>query len=113
MMLPLPWTEPLPGSTAEEKCMAEQDAAAALIPIPHRLPRWLRGVVWGVGLGLICALAAETGRVLLGRNLHTVLPGKVYRCAQQSGPGLQELIRRFGIRTIINLRGSNVAADWY
>jgi protein tyrosine phosphatase (PTP) superfamily phosphohydrolase (DUF442 family) len=63
--------------------------------------------------GAALALLAEAVNVLLGPNLHEVLPGAVYRCAQPSPAGLESIIRRHGIRTIINLRGCCEPASWY
>jgi hypothetical protein len=48
---------------------------------------------------------AEAGRVFLGRNLHAVVPGRVYRCAQLSGPGLEQVVHAYGVRGVVNLRG--------
>lgn len=69
----------------------------------------LRGGLLGVGL----ALVAETGRVLVGPNFHTVDPGRAYRCAQPSPEELADLVRRFSIRTVVNLRGHCPEAEWY
>src|SRR5262249_5725542 len=44
---------------------------------------------------------------------HTVVPGRVYRSAQQSGPELEHTIARFGIRTVVNLRGNCDPLSWY
>src|SRR5437762_3078140 len=75
--------------------------------------RWRRRLfLAGVGL-LLAAFAAEAGRVLFGNNFHTVLPGRVYRCAQPSGPDLEKYIRAHGIRTVLNLRGCCSDHDWY
>lgn len=49
---------------------------------------------------------------LLG-NHGEVVPGKVYRSAQQSGSDLERLVRRRGIRTVVNLRGCCPWMDWY
>lgn len=76
-----------------------------------RLP-W-RSILLGIGLGLILALVGETARVLAGDNLHTVVPGRVYRCAQLRGPALERLVARLGIRTVINLRGEAAPQTWY
>lgn len=51
-------------------------------------------------------------------NHHTVVVGRVYRCAQPSGEALRETIRDKGIRTVINLRGTAPHLDeprnaWY
>jgi protein tyrosine phosphatase (PTP) superfamily phosphohydrolase (DUF442 family) len=77
-------------------------------------PRWRRW--WPLRLalaGLLLATAAETLRVLLGRNLHVVLAGRVYRGAQPSPDDVQTLVRRFGIKTIVNLRGCCDSFEWY
>jgi hypothetical protein len=65
------------------------------------LRRVARGalVTLGIGLGLY------TSYVLIGPNFHTILPGVLYRCAQPSAAQLQRLVRRYGIRTVVNLRG--------
>jgi hypothetical protein len=51
--------------------------------------------------------------VLLGPNFHTVIPGAVYRCAQPSAGRLEHLVRAYGIRTVINLRGCCDPLPWY
>lgn len=70
--------------------------------------RALSGVLAALGLagGLYAAY------VLAGPNFHTVLPGLVYRCAQPSADALEDLIRRYGIRTVVNLRGLD-PRPWY
>jgi hypothetical protein len=67
----------------------------------------------GVSFGLAAALAIEGGRVLLGRNLHVVVPGRVLRSAQQGETALERLVRSHGVRTVVNLRGCNVHQPWY
>jgi protein tyrosine/serine phosphatase len=49
----------------------------------------------------------------LSGNVHAVDEGKLYRAAQLSPDHLKALIRDEGIKTIINLRGENLQADWY
>jgi Tyrosine phosphatase family len=51
--------------------------------------------------------------VLLGDNFHTLIPGRVFRCAQRTGPELEQLIQRYNIRTVINLRGCCAPWPWY
>lgn len=46
-------------------------------------------------------------------NFHEVLPGQLYRSGQLSPARLRAHVELNGIRTIINLRGSNPAEDWY
>jgi protein tyrosine phosphatase (PTP) superfamily phosphohydrolase (DUF442 family) len=77
-------------------------------------PRW---TTWKVARR---AAAAALGLALLfvgyrwaTGNLGVVTEGRVYRSAQL-GPGtLSRTIRRYGIKTVLNLRGSNVAQPWY
>jgi protein tyrosine phosphatase (PTP) superfamily phosphohydrolase (DUF442 family) len=80
--------------------------------VPRRRPR-LRFLV-SLGLSVaVLPVAVEAHRVMLGRNFHAVVPGRVYRCAQPSGDALDEIITRHSIRTVINLRGSGEPAQWY
>jgi hypothetical protein len=57
--------------------------------------------------------ALYVGYVLLGTNFHTVIPGAVYRTAQPSAERLASLVRTYGIRTIVNLRGCCDPYPWY
>jgi hypothetical protein len=70
-------------------------------------------VLLGALCGLLLATAAEACRVMLGNNLHTVLPGRVYRCAQLSGPALGQVLEAHHIRTVVNLRGCGAPFPWY
>jgi protein tyrosine phosphatase (PTP) superfamily phosphohydrolase (DUF442 family) len=76
-------------------------------------PRQLRAVFLGVAVGLVCAVVGEGVRVLAGGNEHAVLPGRVYRCSQPSPERLERLVRAYGIRTVVNLRGCCSTFDWY
>ncbi|HEV3119945.1 MAG TPA: tyrosine-protein phosphatase [Gemmataceae bacterium] len=78
-----------------------------------------RVVVWNKILLRAAILAAclipgiETYRIFLGRNLHEVIPGQVYRSAQLTGSELERVVRKYGILTVINLRGSCDPLPWY
>lgn len=72
-----------------------------------------RAVLLGLLVGLATALLGEAVRVLALGNVHSVIPGRVYRSAQLSPDHLDRLIRRHGIRTVINLRGCCADFDWY
>jgi protein tyrosine phosphatase (PTP) superfamily phosphohydrolase (DUF442 family) len=73
----------------------------------------LRAAVMGCVLGLFMAVAVEAIHVTLGLNFHVVEEGRCYRCAQPSGDDLRHLVRTYGIRTVLNLRGPNPKAPWY
>jgi hypothetical protein len=63
--------------------------------------------------GLLLAVGVEFCRVMFGKNFHTVVPGRVYRCAQLSGEMLRSLLQDYRIRTVINLRGFSGTFPWY
>ena len=83
----------------------------AALPPPRRVRRRTFLRLAGAGVGL--ALSAETLRVFALTNRHTVVPGRVYRTAQLSGPQLADFIAEKGIRTVVNLRGLGPDTDWY
>jgi protein tyrosine phosphatase (PTP) superfamily phosphohydrolase (DUF442 family) len=93
--------------------MPHSETAAILSPLARYCRPWLRAAAWGCGTGLLLAVGIESVRVLVGRNLHAVVPGRVYRCAQQSPTGLERLVREHGIRTVLNLRGCCYPFPWY
>ncbi len=75
-----------------------------------------RRIVLRAGLtlaGLAALFGAYVGILILSGNFHEVLPGQLYRSAQLSGARLGEEIDRYGIKTVINLRGENVGKGWY
>nr|WP_301273940.1 tyrosine-protein phosphatase [Acetobacter indonesiensis] len=42
---------------------------------------------------------------LVWTNFHTVVPGKVYRCNHPTPARLKRAMQRYGLRTLVNLRG--------
>jgi protein tyrosine phosphatase (PTP) superfamily phosphohydrolase (DUF442 family) len=46
-------------------------------------------------------------------NVHTVIPGEVYRSAQLSPGRLEKLIETQKIRSVLNLRGASPGVEWY
>src|SRR5437870_5021947 len=73
----------------------------------------LKAIVWGLVTGVSAAFAISAGRIWLSHNLHTVIPGRVYRSAQLSPDLLERVIGTYGIRTVINLRGCGDPSPWY
>src|SRR5262245_34652810 len=73
---------------------------------PRARPGGLPGALLRGGTaGVVLALLLHGGYVLVGPNFHTVIPGAIYRCGQPSGRQLKRLVRKLGIRTVVNLRG--------
>ncbi len=76
---------------------------------PQRMRFWLRLAL----VPIVLMFGLEFGRVYFGNNSHAVIPGLVYRTAQPSPEMLQDAVRAYGIRTVINLRGCGQPFDWY
>lgn len=71
-----------------------------------RLTTWL-------ALGTGVALSASYVSGWFGTNFHVVIPGKVYRSAQPNAESLAEYHAKYGIKTVINLRGASEGHPWY
>jgi len=61
----------------------------------------------GLSLAVWVGYLAETG------NIHTVIPGRLYRSAELGHARFEQVITRFHIRTVINLRGADPGQPWY
>lgn len=62
---------------------------------------------------ILLAIATYFIYPVVSNNIHTVIPNKVYRSAELSDGKLNEVIKRYNIKTILNLRGSHVGELWY
>jgi len=62
-------------------------------------------------LGLIAA--ARLWYVAEQGNFHPITAGEAYRSAQLDQDELEYYIRKFGIRSIINVRGKKTGESWY
>jgi len=66
-----------------------------------------------VCIALVAVLAALIGLQFYFGNKHTSIPGELYRSAQPTGEDIKRYAKRYGIKSIINLRGENVQDAWY
>jgi protein tyrosine phosphatase (PTP) superfamily phosphohydrolase (DUF442 family) len=57
--------------------------------------------------------AAYCGIMIYEGNFHTVQPGVLYRSAQLSKGELEMFARRYGIKSVLNLRGAHRGDAWY
>lgn len=73
-------------------------------------PWWL---FFGYLAGLALTAGGYYGWLVWVRNLHEVVPGRVFRSAQVDLPLLRHALERHGIRTVISLRGGNPGLPWY
>lgn len=71
--------------------------------------RWTRRGLVAALLVPALFLAARWG----SGNYGTVVPGRTYRAAQPTASGLVRAVRRDGIKTVLNLRGTNPDQAWY
>ena len=79
----------------------------------HRLVRRL-----GVGLAATAAaIVVAAGGVWLAiqgdGNVHVLEPGVAIRAAQPSAARLDDIVRTYGVRSVVNLRGPNAGQPWY
>ncbi len=81
--------------------------------MPGWLPSTRRALALGTAVGLTAALAVEAATIYGGRNWHALVPGRAYRSAQLTPSQLRDAVERYGIRTVINLRGCSPGLDWY
>jgi len=56
---------------------------------------------------VLAAIVGYFAWVFAGLNDHAVIPGQVYRCSQPSGWGIDRMVARHGVRTVLNLRGTS------
>ena len=62
-------------------------------------------------LGII--VAARLWYVKEQGNFHPITPGEAYRSAQLDKDELEYYIRKFGIQSILNVRGKKNGESWY
>jgi hypothetical protein len=81
---------------------------------PHG--RWSalgRAVLIGAVLGVVLVVGWEVIYTLAGTNLREVVPGHLYRAAQPDRTVLTTAQQRYGVRTILSLRGVCDFESWY
>ncbi|MCT8266585.1 tyrosine-protein phosphatase [Afifella sp. JA880] len=87
-----------------------------------RLPRLRLRRALGRRLGVFClglsvlllgGAGSYAGYTYLNDNFHVVKAGSLYRSAQPTPELLAEWKQRYGLTTIVNLRGANPGAPWY
>ena len=79
-------------------------------PKPRRW--WKLLIHLGIAALILVPIWHFSGIFLTG-NLHEVIPGKFYRGAQPSAQSLENLIRKYKIRTVLNARGCCWPDRWY
>lgn len=70
-------------------------------------------LIFRICLAALLLIALYVGFVFLSGNFHTVIAGRLYRSAQPSPGQIAAWRERYGIKTIVNLRGAHPDKDWY
>lgn len=73
-------------------------------------------IAFRLGLVLLVPVVVLLGYLTflhVSGNFHSVVPGEVYRSAQVSKGDIAEYQARYGIRSILNLRGAVPGQAWY
>lgn len=91
---------------------ANRVAAASPHRRRRRLARGLIAAVLAVGLGA-GGYAAYCGILIAEGNVHTVQNGVLYRSAQLGPATLAIVVRQYGIKSVLNLRGAHAGKPWY
>ena len=56
---------------------------------------------------------AHIANILVHGNFHTVTEGEAYRSGQINNDKLEQYLKEYQIKSVLNLRGYNSGADWY
>jgi protein tyrosine/serine phosphatase len=65
------------------------------------------------GLLAIASVGSYGGIMLATGNVHTITDGVLYRSAQLTKDQYEAVIRKYGIKSILNLRGGHLSDGWY
>ena len=74
--------------------------------------RWRRGVLITFSVPIV-ALLLYIGYTLYDDNFHVIVQGQAYRSGQMTAAEFTQVIHRYGIKSILNLRGANPGTAWH
>lgn len=72
-----------------------------------------RSVIALTVLGFLGAFIYRSSVFRPAKNFHEIDPGKFYRSAQLAKDEFEDVVKTYGIRTVINLRGSQPGEWWF
>jgi|JI8StandDraft_2_1071088.scaffolds.fasta_scaffold17309_4 protein tyrosine/serine phosphatase len=73
----------------------------------------LKNRIFQLGASALAILTLYVGSFYLSDNYHEVIPDKLYRSGQLEPGELTEVVQKYGIKSVLNLRGDNTGTDWY
>lgn len=79
---------------------------------------WIAEHGWAVTIGIVVLVPVAGitfffSTLQVFGNFHEVIPGRYYRAAQPTPAKLRRYVARYGIKTVLNLRGLNTKWQWY
>lgn len=72
----------------------------------------IKPIVWAT-LAVALVVGGYLGAIQLSGNFYEVIPGELYRSNQPTANQIANYVKRYGIKSIINLRGADDGAAWY
>lgn len=75
--------------------------------------RPLRLALRGLAFLIVVAAVSWQLQLYLTGNFHAIVPGEAYRAAQPTPADLRQWTAEYGIRSVLNLRGTDYDVDWY
>jgi protein tyrosine/serine phosphatase len=79
---------------------------------PKKTKRWLRRLL-AAFVVLLAVPLAYVAYTIHHANFHVIARGEAYRSGQMNTEQLALVIQKYGIKSIVNLRGANLHAGWY
>ena len=77
-----------------------------------KFARWGRRAL-AAPLILTVALSIYVVATIYRANFHVVVNGEAYRSGQMNAGELTHTIQKYGIKSVLNLRGENLATKWH
>lgn len=73
----------------------------------------MRKIIFLVAFLLLVGFIIKNSVFRPAENFHVVDEGKFYRMAQPTPDELDEMVKKYGIKTVVNLRGEQKGEWWY
>jgi len=75
--------------------------------------KWFFMGLSGAAVAIVTGILGFQAWLRADGNLHEVKTGEFYRSAQPTPEKLQGYIKQYGLKSVLNLRGSQPDDDWY
>jgi protein tyrosine/serine phosphatase len=89
------------------------DSCLPAMPRPASLAKRAVQVVSGLAASAVLIAGGVWLAIQGDGNVHVLEPAVAVRAAQPSAERLEDIVRRYGVRSVVNLRGPNAGTPWY